>query len=96
MAVTSLLSDNCKYLYEQLLTLYAPFVITRTIEFFTGKKSIMKNKLILFTFFVVTILTSACNERHKNFGVRQQDTVLVGDTSNTIENTVPPNDTLKH
>lgn len=64
--------------------------------FFTGKKSIMKNKFILLSSFVIIVLASACNGRHKNFGVRQADTVHTADTTNNIQNTVPPNDTLKH
>lgn len=56
----------------------------------------MKNKFLLLSAFIVVVLSTSCTEKHKNFGARQEDTVKVGDSTNSIENTVPPNDTLKH
>lgn len=55
----------------------------------------MKNKFILFSALVVLSVT-ACDERHKNYGMERQDTVRVGDSTNNIQNSVPPKDTLKH
>ncbi|WP_419800946.1 hypothetical protein [Mucilaginibacter sp.] len=55
----------------------------------------MKNKLILFTALAVLCITTACNEKHKNYGLDRNDTVRVGDSTNNIQNTIPPNDTLK-
>ncbi len=55
----------------------------------------MKNKIILFSALTILCIATACNEKHKNYGVERQDTVKVGDSTNNIQNTVPPNDTLK-
>lgn len=55
----------------------------------------MKNKCILFSALVILFLTAACNEKHKNYGLERQDTVHAGDSSNNIQNGVPPKDTLK-
>ncbi|MEX8546024.1 MAG: hypothetical protein V5804_00355 [Mucilaginibacter sp.] len=53
----------------------------------------MKNKSILFSALVILFLTTACNSKHKNYGLGRQDTVYSGDSTNNIQNTVPPNDT---
>ncbi len=56
----------------------------------------MKNKFILFSALVLLFLSAACNEKHKNYGTERQDTVKAGDSTNNIQNSVPPKDTLKH
>lgn len=55
----------------------------------------MKNKVILFFAMAALCITTACNEKHKNYGLERQDTVRAGDSTNNIQNSVPPNDTLK-
>lgn len=55
----------------------------------------MKNKFILFSALAILSITTACNEKHKNYGVERQDTVKAGDSTNNIQNGIPPNDTLK-
>lgn len=55
----------------------------------------MKNKCILFSILAILSITTACNEKHKNYGVERQDTVKAGDSTNNIQNSVSPNDTLK-
>ncbi len=65
------------------------------IQFYTGKRSIMKNKFILLSVLAILCITTACNEKHKNYGMERQDTVRAGDSTNNIQNSVPPNDTLK-
>lgn len=64
-------------------------------NFFTGKRSIMKNKFILFSALTILCITTACNEKHKNYGMERQDTVKAGDSTNNIQNGIPPKDTLK-
>ncbi len=56
----------------------------------------MKNKIILFAAVAVFFAMAACNEKHKNYGMERQDTVKSGDSSNNIQNNIPPKDTLKH
>jgi hypothetical protein len=53
----------------------------------------MKNKSILLSALVILFLTAACNDKHKNYGLERQDTVHAGDSTNNIQNSVPPNDT---
>ena len=55
----------------------------------------MKNKLILFSALAILCVTTACNEKHKNYGLERQDTVKAGDSTNNIQNSVPPNDTTQ-
>ncbi|MGI4728216.1 MAG: hypothetical protein ACRYFL_03185 [Janthinobacterium lividum] len=55
----------------------------------------MKNKLILFFALAILSITTACNEKHKNYGLDRQDTVKAGDSTNNIQNGIPPNDTIK-
>ena len=55
----------------------------------------MKNKSILFSALVILFLTTACNSKHKNYGLERQDTAKAGDSTNNIQNSVPPRDTLK-
>jgi hypothetical protein len=56
----------------------------------------MKNKAFLFSALVILFLSSACNEKHKNYGMERQDTVNAGDSTNNIQNKVTPPDTVKH
>lgn len=56
----------------------------------------MKNKFYLFYALVILCLTAACNEKHKNYGTERQDTIKAGDSTNNIQNGVPPKDTIKH
>jgi len=55
----------------------------------------MKNKLLLFSALIAICLATACNEKHKNYGVERQDTINAGDTSNNIQNSLPGKDTVK-
>lgn len=55
----------------------------------------MKNKFLLFSALIVLCLVTACDEKHKNYGTDRQDTVRAGDSTNNIQNSVPPKDTVK-
>ncbi len=55
----------------------------------------MKNKLILFSALIIICASTACNEKHKNYGVERKDTVNAGDSTNNIQNGVPPKDTIE-
>lgn len=55
----------------------------------------MKNKFILFTALAALCITTACNEKHKNYGTERADTVKAGDSTNNIQNGIPPDDTIK-
>lgn len=56
----------------------------------------MKNKLILFFVLAALSVAVSCNEKHKNYGTERQDTVKAGDSTNNIQNNLPPKDTVKH
>ncbi|MVN22320.1 hypothetical protein [Mucilaginibacter arboris] len=56
----------------------------------------MKNKSILFSALVILCIATACNEKHKNYGLERQDTVNAGDSTNNIQNKVTSPDTVKH
>jgi hypothetical protein len=56
----------------------------------------MKNKILLFSTLIIVCVATACNEKHKNYGMERQDTVKAGDSTNNIQNNVPPKDTVKH
>ncbi len=55
----------------------------------------MKNKFLLFSALIILCVATACNEKHKNYGTERQDTVNAGDSTNNIQNMVPPKDTIK-
>ncbi len=55
----------------------------------------MKNKFFLFYALIILCATAACNEKHKNYGTERQDTIKAGDSTNNIQNNVPPKDTIK-
>lgn len=55
----------------------------------------MKNKFLLLSAFIIICLATSCDEKHKNYAVGQKDTINAGDSTNNIQNSIPPNDTLK-